>query len=104
MYCSKCGLENPEDAKICLSCGQSLPSSLKETAVETSALAGCSFALAILSLCPCIALLALPALIFGIVSLVKISRSQSKLKGTGFAVAGIAISSVGVLFVLPMAT
>jgi prepilin-type processing-associated H-X9-DG protein len=45
---------------------------------------------------------ALPALICGIISLVKISNSKGQLKGTGFAVAGIAIPSVSAVFILPI--
>jgi prepilin-type processing-associated H-X9-DG protein len=47
-------------------------------------------------------LTALPALICGIVSLVKISKSNGRLKGTGFAVTGIVLPSVSLVFILPM--
>ena len=103
MYCPKCGTQNPENAKVCLSCSQSLPnlSDLSQTVVKTSALAIWSFVLAMIGLFTFM-ITALPALICGIVGLVKISNSGGRLKGTGFAVAGIAIPSIGAIFILPM--
>lgn len=103
MYCPKCGTQNPENEKICLSCGQllSVPSDIPQTAVKTSALAIWSFVLAMIGLFTFM-ITALPALICGIIGLVKISKSHGRLKGTGFAVAGIAVTSVGACFILPM--
>jgi prepilin-type processing-associated H-X9-DG protein len=79
----------------------SIPPDIPQAVAKTSALAIWSFVLAMIGLFTFM-ITALPALICGIVSLVKISRSQGRLKGTGFAVAGIAIPSVGALFVVPM--
>jgi prepilin-type processing-associated H-X9-DG protein len=92
MYCPKCGTQNPENAKVCLSCSQALPvlPDVSQTGVKTSALAIWSFVLAIIGLFT-LMLTALPALICGIVGLVKINKSKGQLKGTGLAVAGIAI-------------
>jgi len=45
---------------------------------------------------------AIPAIILGIIGLVKIGKSGGKLKGNGFAIAGIVVPSVSGLFVLPL--
>jgi len=52
MYCPKCGTQNPEDAKVCLSCSQPLSalSQAPQTGAKTSALAKWSLALAIMGL------------------------------------------------------
>jgi prepilin-type processing-associated H-X9-DG protein len=102
MYCPKCGTQNPEKAKVCRSCGQPLPvlPDIPQTSVRTSALAIWSFVLALIGLFTFM-LTTLPALICGIVSLVKISKSQGQLKGTGLAVTGIALSSIGTI-ILPL--
>ena len=52
-----------------------------------------SFVLAVLSPFTCLTT-AIPAIILGIVSLVKIERSAGRLKGLGFAIAGIAVPPV----------
>ena len=100
MYCPKCGTQNPENAKVCLSCSQPLPASsdAPQTGAKTSALAIWSFVLAMIGLFTFM-LTALPALICGIVGLVKISKSKGQLKGTGLAVAGIAIPVAGTVVV-----
>jgi prepilin-type processing-associated H-X9-DG protein len=102
MYCPKCGTQNPENSKVCLSCSQPLPASLEvpQTGAKTSALAIWSFVLAIIGFFTFM-ITALPALICGIISLVKISKSNSQLKGTGLAVSGIVLSSIGVI-ILPL--
>jgi prepilin-type processing-associated H-X9-DG protein len=60
---------------------------------KTSGLAITSLVLAILSPFTCL-LTAIPAIILGIVGLVKISKSGGQLKGSGFAIAGIALPVV----------
>jgi prepilin-type processing-associated H-X9-DG protein len=99
MYCPKCGTQNPENAKVCLSCAQSLPvlSDAPQTGVKTSALAIWSFVLAIIGLFTFM-LTALPALICGIIGLVKISKSKGQLKGTGLAITGIVIPTISAIF------
>jgi len=70
-------------------------------AVRTSNLAIASFVLGILSFCTfCIT--ALPAVILGIVALVKIAGSSGRLKGNGFAVTGIVVPVVAGVFILPL--
>jgi len=104
MYCPKCGTENPDDAQLCRSCSGVLTSASTITpapAAKTSGLAIASFVLGILSLCTFF-ITAIPAIILGTVGLVKISKSAGKLKGNGFAIAGIVVPAVSALFVLPL--
>ncbi|OHB52066.1 MAG: hypothetical protein A2Y10_11065 [Planctomycetes bacterium GWF2_41_51] len=100
MYCPKCGIENPVDEKICISCSTPLPVVPDEPPpfAKTSALAIWSFVLAIMGLFTFL-ITALPAMICGIIGLVKISKSNGRLKGTGLAIAGIAIPAVGIILI-----
>jgi len=87
MRCPKCGTENQDGAQICNSCGRHLKNDTSEKPVakpKTSKLAVASFILSFLA--------GIPAIIFGIVALVKIARSAGRLKGNGLAIAGIVIS------------
>lgn len=105
MYCPKCGMENPQAAQICAACGMVLASGAKaaeqqvgqqgqpQQAKKTSRLAITSLVLALLSPCTCY-LTALPAIILGIIALVKISGSAGRLRGMGLAIAGIAVPVV----------
>ena len=104
MYCPKCGTENPDDAQLCRSCSwvlTSTPTQAPGLGVKTSGLAIASFVLGILSLCTFF-ITAIPAIILGTVGLVKIAKSAGKLKGNGFAIAGIVVPAVSALFVLPL--
>jgi competence protein ComGC len=98
-------MENPEDEKVCISCSQPLPvepdAPPLPPAAKTSALAIWSFVLAMLGLFTFM-ITALPALICGIVGLIKISKSSGRLKGTGFAITGIVVPVVYVFLVLPI--
>jgi len=101
MYCPKCGTENPDDAQVCSSCGSELPktSATAENVVpKTSGLAIASLVLAVLSPLTCL-MTAIPAIILGIVSLVKIEKSAGQLAGRGLAIAGIVIPPVVLPFV-----
>jgi len=96
MYCQKCGKENPDNAQVCISCSSALtttPAQAPALIPKTSGLAIASFVLAILSPFTCL-MTAIPAVILGIISLVQIGKSSGKLKGNGFAVAGIAVPFV----------
>ncbi|MHC4694845.1 MAG: DUF4190 domain-containing protein [Planctomycetota bacterium] len=90
MYCPKCGTENADNAQVCKSCGLSLTGIATQAAgpAKTSGLAIAALVCGILSVFTCL-LTAIPAIILGIVSLVKISNSAGRLKGTGMAIAGI---------------
>ncbi len=106
MYCSRCGVENADRAGVCSGCGFILAESSPAPpagAVEgkTSGLAITSFVLGMLSFV-CAIFTGIPAIICGIISLVKISKSQGRLKGNGFAIAGIAVPAVHTLVILPL--
>ena len=93
MYCPKCGKENPDNAQLCQSCSWLLSSPTPVTAVQnakTSGLAVAALICGILSLFTC-GLAIIPALILGIIALVKINQSRGQLKGNGLAITGIAI-------------
>ena len=101
MRCPKCGTENPDGAQLCRSCSWVLTSTATQAPspdAKTSGLAITSLVLAILSPCTCF-ITAIPAIILGIVGLVKISKSAGQLKGSGFAIAGIALPVVLLPFI-----
>ncbi|MBN1391560.1 MAG: DUF4190 domain-containing protein [Sedimentisphaerales bacterium] len=102
MYCPKCGTENPDGTSICRNCSCALtgisptPATVlrqQDTGAKTSALAITSLVLALLSFCTFF-LTAPLAVLLGIISLIMIARSHGRLKGTGMAVAGIAVPIV----------
>lgn len=99
MYCPKCGLDNREDEKLCISCGTALPviPDLPPEIFKTSKLAVWSFVLSLFGLFTFM-VTALPAIICGIVSLVKISKSNGRLKGKGYAITGIVLPFVYAVF------
>ena len=104
MFCPKCGTENPDGANLCRNCGMVLANisvAVNAPVAKTSALAITSMILGILSFCTFL-LTAPLALILGIIALVKISKSNGRLKGTGMAVAGIAIPVVALPIVAIM--
>jgi prepilin-type processing-associated H-X9-DG protein len=68
---------------------------------KTSGLAIASFILGIVSFCTFF-ITAIPAIVLGIVGLVKIAHSGGKLKGNGFAIAGIVVPIVAGVFMLPL--
>jgi len=91
MYCPKCGTQNPDDAQSCNTCGAILTSSPTTAAPvtpKTSGLAITALILGILAFFTC-ALTAIPAIILGIIALVKIEKSGGRITGKGLAVAGI---------------
>jgi len=104
MYCPKCGTENPDDAQLCRSCSWVLTSTSTVASnpdAKTSGLAITSLVLGILSFCTFF-LTMIPAIIFGIISLVKIEKSGGQLKGKGLAIAGIAVPSASLFFMVPI--
>ena len=104
MYCPKCGTENPDEVQFCGACGGILtpaPTAAEQITIKTSGLAITSMILGILSLFTC-ALTAIPSIICGIISLIKIEKSGGKITGKGFAISGI-ILPVATLPILLMA-
>ena len=99
MNCSKCGKENPDDACFCNSCGSvlnSTPTDAPAITVKTSGMAIAALVLGILGFCT-FGITAIPALIFGIISLVIIEKSGGRITGRGFAIAGIVTPVFGLL-------
>ena len=104
MYCPKCGTENPDDVQLCRSCSWVLTSisiTAQNPNAKTSGLAITSLVLGILSIFT-LFLTAIPAIIFGIIGLVKIEKSRGQLKGKGLAIAGIAVPGASLLFMVPI--
>jgi hypothetical protein len=104
MRCPKCGKENPDDAQIYQSCSALLtqaPVTAERPIVKTSGLAIAALVLGILSVFTC-GITAIPAVILGIISLVRIDKSGGRLTGRGFAVVGIVFPVITffVVFVL----
>lgn len=94
MYCSKCGAENPDNTQVCGSCGCALkcPDTIQpNTQARTSKLAILSLVLGVLSL-PFFVLAGLLTMIVAIVSIVRISGSRGRLKGTSIALSGMIVS------------
>ncbi|MDH4238879.1 MAG: DUF4190 domain-containing protein [Phycisphaerae bacterium] len=101
MYCPKCGTQNPDVALVCSSCSAVLTPTVAQQPIspaKTSGMAIASLILAILSPFTCF-ITAIPAIIMGIVVLVKISQSRGQLKGTGLAISAIALPVVLVVLV-----
>ena len=96
MYCTKCGTENTNDAQVCHACGALLntaPLQAASLGVKSSGMAIAALVLGILSIFTC-GITTIPAIILGIVSLVRIEKSGGTLTGRGFAIAGIVVPSV----------
>ena len=103
MNCSKCGKENPDDAKHCNSCGSVLTSTLEQgptVVVKRSRMAIAAFVFSILSLFT-FGISAPLAIVLGIISLVIIEKSGGRITGRGFAISGIVIPVLGLLILLP---
>jgi len=101
MYCPKCGTENPDEVRYCGNCGTAFgaaPAAAVPMMPKTSGLAVAALVCAILSIFTCM-ITTIPAIILGIVALVKINNSAGRLKGTGMAITGI----VGPVVALPVA-
>jgi len=96
MYCPKCDMENVDGAVRCAGCGFELgghPAATASVAAKTSGVAVAALVLGILVFFTC-GITALPAIICGIVALVKISGSNGLLKGKGMAITGFVLPGV----------
>lgn len=107
MYCAKCGVENSDSAVQCVNCGAALgqtpvpipPAGL--TPPQTCGLAIAALVMGILSIF-CNFIMAIPAIICGIIALIKINKSRGRLVGNGYAIAGIAVPAFVMVLVTPM--
>ena len=112
MYCSKCGIQNSDGSTHCVNCGSVLMDVSPEQQMgahavpvmdiepKTSRLAITSFVMGLLCMtCVLWPILVFPAIICGIIALVKISNNKLCLKGTGYAVTGIAIPAVMIILI-----
>ena len=127
MFCPKCGIENPDDAKRCQSCGwdfTNVSPGVQRPNTKTSALAILSPALSILSIVLFILLaridipwrirgiilvsqlMAITGLVLGIIAIAKAKENTVALKGRNLAIAGIVVAAVWVslLFVYNLLT
>jgi prepilin-type processing-associated H-X9-DG protein len=105
MFCPKCGAENADGVQLCGSCSWVLTSTSAHgpnPEAKTSGLAIASLVLGILSFFTCF-ITAIPAIILGIVGLLKINKSSGQLKGMGLAIAGMALPVVAVPIIILMA-
>lgn len=104
MYCPKCGAENVDGSAICSACSFQLVTAAPQEMMppaqaKVSRLAITALVLGILSILGCF-ITALPAIIFGIVALVKIGKSGGQLKGKGLAITGLTLPTVAILLML----
>ena len=96
MFCPKCKTQNPDNAQSCWFCHSVLTpvsASGPSSSVKTSGLAIAALVLGILAPFTCF-ITSIPAIVLGIVALVKISKSAGQLKGNGPAIAGICVPVV----------
>ena len=99
MYCPKCGALNPDSARLCSACGQIMEFAVPQVPdsammrPQVSGWAVATLVLGILSPFTCM-LTTLPAVITGIIALVKIGNSNGRSTGTGMAIAGMALPVV----------
>jgi prepilin-type processing-associated H-X9-DG protein len=102
MYCPKCGKENLENAQLCSSCSWVLSSVATSPLPDAKTSKAAIWALVLGILAPLTCLLTtLPAIICGIVGLVKINKSCGQLKGNRLAIAGIAIPFIALAILMP---
>lgn len=100
MYCQKCGFQNSDDATACVGCGAAMWDISAE--LTTCPLAKTSLVMGLLCLTLVLwPVLAIPAIICGVMALVKISNKKNRFKGTGLALSGLGIP-IGLLLVLPL--
>ena len=99
MYCPKCDRENVDGAVRCVACGFELaasPAPAASVSAKNSKAAVAALVLGILAFITC-GITVLPAIICGIVALVKISGSNGLLKGKGMAIMGLVLPAVFVV-------
>jgi hypothetical protein len=96
MYCPKCGKENPPEAKLCQNCSWVLAGSQPNSPADDAKNSGWAIAAIILAILSFFTffLTVLPAIICGIIALIKIGISNGLLKGKAMAITGIVLPGV----------
>ena len=114
MYCPKCGMRNPDDARMCRSCGAQLPKTPVPPEGTPYGASGCvvprrsGLAIAALVL-GVVSIVLFPvgliAIILGIAGIIVVEKSGGRLTGRAFAVLGVLIPVFVfcLIFVLMMA-
>lgn len=107
MFCAKCGTQVEEGSKFCQKCGTPVGQAVTPpqtasaqpgnyqpaAAIKTSGMAIASLVLGILGI-------SLLAIIFGIVALNQIKKSNGFVTGKGMAIAGIILGSVAIVITI----
>ena len=118
MFCSKCGANNPDEGRFCVSCGAALagqagiatpaPSAitppipgLAPPYVGPAETSGKAIASLICGICFLIFPAAVAAIILGHLSLSDINKSAGRLTGRGIATTGLVLGYFGVLGLIP---
>jgi len=118
MFCSKCGANNPDEGRFCVSCGAALagqagiatpaPSAitppipgLAPAYVGPAETSGKAIASLICGICFLIFPAAVAAIILGHLSLSDINKSAGRLTGRGIATTGLVLGYFGVLGLIP---
>ena len=99
MLCPKCGKEIEEESRFCKYCGEKLVGeAVKEEITKQPKTSGLAIASPILGILFFIPFAPLLAVVFGIIALIKISKSKGELKGEGLAIAGVVLGGLMTLF------
>jgi type IV pilus assembly protein PilA len=120
MFCSKCGTNNPDEGRFCVSCGAGLPGQAGVSAAAQSAIAppipglappyvgpaetsGKAIASLICGIFFLVFPAAVAAVILGHLSLSEIKKSAGRLKGHGMAMTGLVLGYLGTAGLIPVA-
>ena len=118
MFCSKCGANNPDNGRFCVSCGAVLPAQAGVPTAAPAAMAppipglappyvgptetsGKAIASLICGICFLIFPAAVAAIILGHLSLSDIKKSAGRLTGRGLATAGLVLGYFGAVGLIP---
>ena len=95
MLCPKCGKEIEGGSRFCKYCGEKLVGeAVKEEITKQPKISRLAIASLILGILFFIPFAPLLAIVFGIIALVKISKSKGELKGQGMAIAGLVLGGL----------